>query len=232
MVPIRLKAPPSLSSIDAIVVLFPGSTLASAEAYRREFLRSNQFFGELNNNMVEKRDRHVILEGWHEFLYVLVRLAKAQIVFETGVFDGLSSAIILQALNKNSDGMLVSVDLPATKTIKWSTHRMPETTLPPSCQPGWVIPDYLRERHCLVLGDSKELVPDLFKEHGKIDIFLHDSLHTFEYQWFEYSTAWPHLSEGGFLLSDDIFWSPAFHRFCKERNRTYVRIDAFGAAKK
>lgn len=99
-------------------------------------------------------------------------------------------------------------------------------------RPGWVIPDYLRERHCLVLGDSKELLPDLFKEHRKIDIFLHDSLHTFEHQWFEYSTAWPHLYDGGVLLSDDIFWSPAFHRFCKERNRTYVRIGAFGTVKK
>jgi len=105
-----------------------------------------------------------------------VRFARPRMVLETGVFDGRSSAVILQALHDNDNGTLVSIDLPATDTIDGSTHRMQDTSLPPGCQPGWAIPDYLRGRHRLELGDSKELLPALFEEYADVDIFLHDSL--------------------------------------------------------
>ncbi len=215
LIPAVLTAPPKLSSVNGILSLFPDVTPSSAEACRLEFLKDNKFFGALDKNMVEKRHRQNIWEEWFEFLYMAVRFRKPQIVFETGVEDGQSSAVILRALNENEEGKLVSIDLPSK-------------TLPPNCQPGWAIPDYLRERHHLILGDSKDLLPRLFREYPNIDIFFHDSLHTFEHQYFEYTTSWPHLSEGGFLLSDDIFWSPAFYRFCKEKGRSYVRLEGTG----
>ena len=65
-----------------------------------------------------------------------------------------------------------------------------------------------------------------------IDIFFHDSLHTFEHMYFEYKTAWPHLSEAGILLSDDIYWSSAFHRFASEVGRPYLRVGRLGAVRK
>lgn len=232
-IPLLLTAPPVLSKTDAILSLFPDLTPALVETCRLELLRNNKFFADMDKDMVEKRHRRT---DWrrekYEFLYMAVRFAKPQIVFETGVFDGQSSAVILQALDDIGDGMLVSVDLPANEAIQESTHLMRETLLPPNCQPGWVVPDYLRERYHLVLGDSKELLPQLFKEYSKIDIFFHDSLHTFEHQYFEYTIAWPHLSERGLLVSDDILWSPAFHRFCKEKRKAYVRVGSCGALRK
>jgi len=182
--------------------------------------------------MVEKRHRRIVFRGWYEFLYMAVRFSKAQIVFETGVFDGHTSAVIIQALNDNGDGTLISVDLPAYEVIEGSTNRMAETTLPSKCEPGWIVPDYLKERYRLIVGDSKYLLPKLFEQYTKIDIFLHDSMHTFQHQYFEYTIAWPHLRAGGLLLSDDIFWSPAFHRFCKEKHRRYVHLGGFGAIRK
>ena len=47
---------------------------------------------------------------------------------------------------------------------------MPETTLPLNCEPGWLIPDYLKERHRLFFGDSKELLPRLFQDYPEIDL--------------------------------------------------------------
>lgn len=234
MIHIKLAAPPPVCTINATLSLFPHVTVASAEACRLEFLGNHKFFYELNKNLLEKRHHLTICGGWYEFLYMAVRFSNPRIVFETGVFDGQSGAVILQALNDNSNGILVSVDLPAVETVEWSTSGMPDTTLPPHCQPGWVIPDYLRKRHHLVLGNSKELLPKLFKEWPEIDIFLHDSLHTFEHQYFEYSTAWSHLTDGGFLLSDDIHWSQAFALFCREKDRTYLRLGngGFGAVRK
>jgi len=227
-----LTAPPPSSSKNAIQSLFPDQTPESIEAYRSEFIGNHRFFAELNKKLVEKRGTRTCCGGWKDFIYMAVRLKKPGIIIETGVFDGLSTAVFLQALHDNKDGFLISVDLPATKTIVGSTHRMYATTLPHDYRPGWVIPDYLRERHRLVLGDSKIILPKLFREYPKIDIFFHDSLHTFEHMYFEYSTAWPHLSEGGLLFSDDIFWSEAFHKFCRENRRKYLRIKGLGAVRK
>lgn len=231
-IPVRLTAPARLSCADMIISMFPNVTLSTVQALRSELREDHEFTGRVNREMFQKRRRQVTWTDWREFLYVAVRLSRPQTAFETGVFDGVSSAIILLALSRNGQGSLVSIDLPATETIEGSTNFMPETTLPPGSQPGWLVPDYLRDRYRLVLGDSKALLPDLLAQYQKIDLFFHDSLHTFEHQYFEYTQAWPHLSDGGLLLSDDIFWNPAFYRFCKEQRRRYVRLEGFGAVRK
>lgn len=227
-----LKAPPALSDVDAVISLFPYLTTESVEACRLEFLGNATFFEEINGKMLKKRNRQARLIEWYEFLYMVVRFSRAEIVFETGVFDGQASAVILQALNDNGNGVLISIDLPAQNAIEGSTNLMTESDLPPNCKPGWVVPDYLRQRHQLLIGDSKDLLPQLFEQYKMVDIFLHDSLHTFQHQQFEYTIAWPHLRDEGILLSDDIFWSHAFHKFCKEKDREYVNLGRFGAVSK
>jgi predicted O-methyltransferase YrrM len=231
-IPVVLAAPESLSNLDAVCALFSGTDRSQAESFCLEFLRNSKFFEELNRNFVEKRHRRTNCDGWKEFLYMTVRMARPNIMVETGVFDGVSSAVILQAMRDNGCGELISVDLPATETIQGSTNSMPDTTLPPNVSPGWTVPDYLREHYHLILGDSRELLPEIWDQYPKIDIFFHDSLHTFEHMYFEYATAWPHLATGGLLLSDDIFWSTAFHKFCKEKGKVYVNVDGFGAVRK
>lgn len=46
------------------------------------------------------------------FIYLLVRLTKPEVVVKTGVGPGASSALILNALNRNGKGVLYSIDLP------------------------------------------------------------------------------------------------------------------------
>jgi predicted O-methyltransferase YrrM len=230
--PPSLTAPASLSAVDLTTLLFPEVTPSSAEACRLEYLKDSKFFSTLNERMLEKRRRHIIWPSWSEFLYMAVRFSKPRVVVETGVFDGASSAVILRALAENEEGELVSIDLPARKIIPGSTDSMGSQTLPPDCEPGWLVPDDLRARYRLYLGDSKELLPKIFAERPRIDIFFHDSLHTFEHMYFEYKTAWPHLSEGGLLLSDDVLWSEAFHKFLKQQGKGYGRLDRLGAARK
>lgn len=231
-VPLFFQRPAMLSDKDAILSLFPNLSPEAVESCLLEFLRDERFFSEMNKLYLEKRFRRVNSGGMLVFLYLAVRFAKPQIVLETGVFDGLSSAVILEALRGNGSGELISIDLPAIRSIDGSTHMMPESSLPPDCQPGWTIPDYLRDRHRLILGDSKEIMPPLLQEYEKIDIFFHDSLHTFEHQHFEYITAWPKLSEGGLLISDDIAWSAAFHKFSRQIGKPYVCIGSVGAVRK
>lgn len=82
--------------------------------------------------------------------------------------------------------------------------------------PGWIVPNYLWKRFDLILGNTqKELKPLLWKL-GKIDMFYHDSEHTYETMLWEYRTAWPYLSKKGVLCSDDVTWNTAFNEFKKE----------------
>jgi predicted O-methyltransferase YrrM len=231
-IPVAFTRPRPQPPAEAARALFPELTPAAIEAYRLEFLGNGAFFAEFNKAFLPRRHRRVNNPGWDEFLYLAVRVAQPKTMVETGVFDGYSSAVILQALRDNGVGRLISIDLPATDTIDMSTHLMPESTLPPGCQPGWAIPDYLRDRHRLILGDSKKVLPSLLAEHSTIDIFFHDSLHTFEHMYFEYSTAWPKLRDGGLLFSDDISWSAAFHKFCRQVGKPYVYVPDFGATRK
>src|SRR5258705_10005835 len=94
-----LTGPRTLTDEDAVRSLFSDVSHDDVQAVRLEFHRNHEFFLELNRSMVEKRRRRVRLDSWKEFLYLIVRIARPRIVVETGVFDGESSAVILQALS-------------------------------------------------------------------------------------------------------------------------------------
>lgn len=228
LVRIILEHPPVYLDMDFIVKLFPHFTKASIEKHYVDFLKNDFFFAQINNKMIAIRLQRAQLATWHLLLYLIARLSEPRIIVETGVFDGLSSAVILQALHDNNKGTLLSIDLPRYK--KNSTGG----SLPPNGEPGWSIPEYLRKRHSLILGDSATLLPQLLEKYKEIDIFFHDSLHTYRHQLLEYATAWQFLSKGGFLLSHDILSSLAFYKFIQRKRRevSYILDENFGIIQK
>lgn len=230
--PLRLSKISGGGIVDVASYFFPKAGRDLVENLHRDFLCNHLFFQKLNERFIRERQRRINCEGWPELVYVLIRIAKPNLVLETGVFDGISSSVILQALYDNKQGKLVSIDLPAHNVIRGSTHRMKEVILPAGLNPGWVIPEYLRSRHQILLGDSRRILPAFLPKLKKIDLFLHDSLHTFEHQWFEYHTVWPYLANGGMLLSDDVFWTQAFYRFCKKKGGAYRVFQGLGVLKK
>jgi predicted O-methyltransferase YrrM len=231
-VEVFFSAPSPHTPSEAAALLFPGTTAERAEALRRSFLGDAGLHEELNASMVAVRGRRVTVLESYELLYLAVRLLRPRVTIETGVFDGLSSAVLLRAMEENGEGELVSIDLPARAAITHSTHLMPETTLPPGREPGWLIPDRLRARHRLVIGDSRETLPRVLGEVGAVELFLHDSLHTAEAQRMEYELAWPRLASGGLLLSDDVLASPAFFRFARRVGARPVCLENYGAIRK
>jgi len=138
-------------------------------------------------------------------LYVCIRLMKPRLVVETGVAAGKSSTMILLALNHNKFGKLVSIDLPNQKGNVLADGARTSTGDFPV---GFLVPNYLRDRWELVIGDSKEILPSIVNNHGEIDIFFHDSLHTYGHVFFELSTVYPALKANTtkrcLLLCDDI----------------------------
>jgi predicted O-methyltransferase YrrM len=140
-------------------------------------------------------------------IYTVVRLLKPRVMVETGVASGKSSALILRALERNNSGQLYSVDLP---TYEERAAPGDDGLLPMGRTPGWLVPEALKGRWTLRLGDARALLPALQDEIGAIDIFFHDSLHTYEHMTFELSLAASWVRPGGTVMCDDVQDNEAF----------------------
>jgi predicted O-methyltransferase YrrM len=156
-------------------------------------------------------------------LYLFVRRFRPSHIVETGVEYGFSTAHLLQGLHDNGSGDLVSIDLPTTDPRghlsdgRWDGAYVRSTELT-----GAAIPEGLRSRWELLLGDSRDLLPAVLDRHP-IDAFFHDSDHAAASMIREYRASWERLADGGLLLSDDINLNRAFDEFAAERARTPFR---------
>lgn len=194
--------------------------------YQQHLFQDKALFFELEKSYANHLGRPFRYQRFNPLLYTLIRARQPEVVVETGVAAGISSAFILKALHDNGKGKLYSIDLPEydPALVNLPTNK-PE-------RPGWIIPERFRQRWHFIPGKSEEQLPLLLKKLGKIDLFFHDSLHTYDHMTFEYSTVWPYLKEGGLLLSDNINWNKAFPDFTLKVNRRSVEKYHFGGLKK
>ena len=129
--------------------------------------------------------------------YLVCRLLEPTVVVETGVAYGVSSAFILRALEVNGSGVLHSVDLPPLRREYEGFW-------------GIAVNESLRDRWSLHRGSSGRVLPRLLRETGAVDLFVHDSLHTYRNMRREFHLVWPHLRGGGAILADDVERNRAF----------------------
>ena len=128
-------------------------------------------------------------------LYGVIRALRPTTVLETGVSIGVSTAVILAALDKNGHGHLHSVDISAdvgrvartANTDRWTLHVHPHV-------------------------GGERAMRLLVQELREIDVYYHDSGHSWLWQTFEYETVVPHVT--GMVLSDDVDASWAFAQHC------------------
>ena len=104
-----LSAPPILGTVDALCEIFPATTPSQTKTLETEFFDDHTLLSSLEKSMQHKRGRAVNWQEWHRFLYGAIRIMHPQVVFETGVLDGRSSAVILAAMARNQTGELVSI---------------------------------------------------------------------------------------------------------------------------
>lgn len=150
-------------------------------------------------------------------LYTLVRLLRPAHVVETGVSSGVSSMHLLLGLNRNRSGTLHSVDLPQQQAALTLARGESIVAVPPGRSSGWAIPRLPRARWDLRLGPSQALLPALVEELPRIDLFLHDDLHTPAHLAFELALLRPKLSPGAVVLADNTRWTgQAFPRFARQ----------------
>lgn len=148
-------------------------------------------------------------------LYVLTRAERPAVVVETGISAGYSTRLLLEAMARNGAGRLVSIGI-ARFQVRSEDARTHEALA--DREVGWLVPPGLRERWSCRLGPSETLLPALLAElSGRLDLFLHDSLHTEATMLWEYRQAVPHLAPGGLLLSHDIHTTAAWWKYLAER---------------
>ena len=162
-----------------------------------------------------------------QHLYALVRHLKPSTIVETGVCNGFSTAVLLQACAKNGVGRVYSIDYPEFSGAKGKGKEMwagkGGAVIPENKEIGWLIPEELKNRWTLQEGLSTDLLPPLLENLQEIDLFLHDSEHSFRNQYFEMETAYKHLSKSGLLICSDCNWSDAFDTFIAEKVKIPAR---------
>jgi predicted O-methyltransferase YrrM len=143
---------------------------------------------------------YAIEQGSAFLLYALVRLLRPSVVLETGVSNGHSSFFILSAMLANGRGSLHSVDR--------------------SSEVGGLLTDLERKRwhlHVLRAKGLKKSFLGILQSLPPLDLFLHDSDHTYPWQIFELETVWSRLAPGAVLASDDCDCSYAFLDACQKK---------------
>jgi len=193
-----------------------GSSPRQILAYLDEPINTPAFAAHLRNE--EGRFRSLSIESADLFAkkilnqYAAVRATTPECIVETGVANGVSSSYLLLALQKNKRGHLHSIGLGDT------------TFLPGGRDLGWLVPEWLRPAWHVHLGDARDILPGLLKHLGKIGIFIHDSLHTYDHMMWEFDTAYPYLLSGGLLISDDALWNNSFYDFARKTSAPEVQI--------
>lgn len=156
-------------------------------------------------------------------LYRLLREMKPLVAVETGVCNGVSTAFLLLALERNGTGELLSIDFPEVAGEEYESGTFWDgkggAVIPPGREPGWMVPEGLRENWQLVLGRSQDELPKVLEREGPIDFFMHDSEHSYECMSFEFEQAWEALNDGGALVADDVNANTAWDEFVRRIGR-------------
>jgi predicted O-methyltransferase YrrM len=212
------------TDVESILIdLFPGALDAPFQEWMNEYFAAMPV-ASMRDSMSQSPlpypgawavDRETAL-----LLFLLVRVQRPNLVVETGVANGISSSAILLALEMNGHGRLVSIDI--------------------RDDVGSLIPTDLRGRWELRIlsngGSRRAAFIELLKSLDPIDLFLHDSEHTYGWQSLEFATALAQITPSGLIMSDDIDANFAFLDFCTTNRLTSAyllgRRKIFGIARK
>ena len=173
-----------------------------AGRYLRELREDTELIERLDQGLRSdpRRDGDARL-GKRRALYVTVRMARPRLVVETGLYDGLATAVLLRALQRNEaegdPGRLLGFDLEE--------------------ESAWLVWDELGrgrfERH---IGDAVELIPRALGGQ-RIDLLVHDTDKVAASERAELELAIEHGAERLILYTDDDSVTGTLRALCTER---------------
>jgi Methyltransferase domain len=166
-------------------------------------------------------------------LYALVRLLRPRHAVEVGVSSGVSSAYLLQAMERLGHGTLHSVDLPKPEAPRpdGSRSRNPSWSLPPGRSSGWAVPIRLRKRWDLRIGNKTDVLPLLGEELETVDLFLYDVPHSDPQAFHEFQSMDRRFHSGSVALVDHGGTEeicPSLARWARTRKSRALRRQGLG----
>jgi predicted O-methyltransferase YrrM len=153
-----------------------------------------------SNELVLERHREMGI-SFQAYLFGLVKsLATVDpVVVETGVYSGMSTYFILQALGQRVDsGVLISID-PKYTNRDDAIGRVAQIEL----RPYWKGRIQLFNKWEFVSGKSLHVLSSIVEKYPEWDIFVHDSDHSVQNMHWELSFALKHVKPGGLIVIDD-----------------------------
>ena len=198
-----------IGNLDELVTFMSaqlGSDAATVRRYVDELVGDRALAERLSRRLAARRDRKSRpLYGRRIGWYVAARVLKPRLLVETGVSDGLGSAVLIRAVERNaaegSPGRVIGIDID------------------PSA--GWLLDDELRRGHELVIEDSHTALPRLLRGQA-LDLFIHDSNHHYEHEASEYRLVEPHLAADAVILSDNAHAVPALEDYARAAGRSFA----------
>jgi predicted O-methyltransferase YrrM len=139
--------------------------------------------------------------------YALLRALRPTHVVETGTDVGLGSLVLAAALLRNGTGDLTTIDVTDFS--------------------GALIAGEYAGVVRQVKGDSVEVLSNLDRD---VDVFIHDSLHTYDHEVAELEAVAHHLATDGLLLSDNAHSTNACADFALKTGRRFLYVDENPAA--
>jgi hypothetical protein len=137
--------------------------------------------------------------GW----YAVIRAVKPGVVVETGIHNGLGSAVCCEALKRNGEegfpGKYIGVDI-----------------APGS---GWMIGDRYSGVADLRFRDAAE---EFRRMTEQVDVYINDADHREEFELQEYNVAASRLSSNALILGDNAHASNALADFSDAKGRRFV----------
>ncbi len=123
-------------------------------------------------------------------------------------------------MEENDAGILISIDLSMEQqqSVIVGEQHIQDSLASTGFSIGGVIPQHLRSRWTLILGNSLQVLPRVSAQQGNISMFVHDSLHTYDHMMAKYRLGYDALQPGGLLVSD-VNYNSAWSNFCKEKNQ-------------
>ncbi len=179
-----------------------GAEIGAVRSWMTELETDQEFHATLTGRLASNPTRRVCASephlarryGW----YAIVRALQPDNVVETGTHLGLGSCVIAAALLRNGHGRLTTIDIDAD-----SGHLI---------DGPWA--SVIDRR----VGSS---VDELAKMRD-VDMFLHDSLHTYEYETKELTAIEPNLRADAIVLSDNAHDSAALSHWAEQSGRHYL----------
>ncbi len=180
-----------------------GVDVADARGYIRELdedadLRSHIETGTANSPRRRVANSEVLYgrrAGW----YALTRALRPAHVMETGTDKGLGTCVFAAAILRNGEGRLTTLDINPNS--------------------GYLLTGKYAEVTERLIGDS---VAQIRAGSEPVDLFIHDSWHSYEHELAEFEAVAPRLAEPALVLSDNAEVTDALVDWSNARGRRFL----------